>query len=67
MISVWCEQSDDDDDDDDDNEFFFVVWLTDERRLALFPAETIVRDSHHRKSPTRRKQGLNLRRTRVQV
>ena len=23
----------------------FVVWLTDERRLALFPAGTIVRDS----------------------
>ena len=26
---------------DDDDEFFFVVWLTDERRLALFPTETI--------------------------
>ena len=32
----------------------FVVWLTDERRLALFPAGTIVRDLHHRESPTRR-------------
>ena len=32
----------------------FVVWLTDERRLALFPAGTIVRDPHHRESPTRR-------------
>ena len=32
----------------------FVVWLTDEMRLALFPARTIVRDSHHRESPTRR-------------
>ena len=32
----------------------FVVCLTDERRVALFPAETIVRDSHHRKSPTSR-------------
>ena len=42
---------------------FFVVWLTDERRLALFPAGTIVRDPHHRESPTRREQGLNLRRT----
>ena len=41
----------------------FVVWLTDERRLALFPAGTIVRDPHHRESPTRREQGLNLRRT----
>ena len=28
----------------------FSVWLTDERRLALFPAETIVRDPHHRSS-----------------
>ena len=41
---------------------FFVVWLTDERRLALFPIGTIVRDPHHRESPTRREQGLNLRR-----
>ena len=32
------------DDDDDDDELFFVVWLTDKRRLALFPARTIVRD-----------------------
>ena len=40
----------------------FVVWLTDERRLALFPAATIVRDPHHFKSPTRREQDLNLRR-----
>ena len=31
---------------------FFVVWLTDERRLALFPVRNIVRDSHHRKSLT---------------
>ena len=29
---------DDDDDDDDDDELFFLVWLTGERRLALFPA-----------------------------
>ena len=41
----------------------FVLWLTDERRLALFPAGTIVRDPHHRESPTRREQDLNLRRT----
>ena len=41
----------------------FVVWLTNERRLALFPAGTIVRDSHHRESPTSRMQGLNLYRT----
>ena len=43
--------------------FIFVVWLTDERYLALFPAGTIVRDPHHRESPTRHAQGLNLRRT----
>ena len=30
----------------------FVVWLTDERRIALFPAETIVRDPHNRESST---------------
>ena len=30
----------------------FVVWLTDGRRLALFPAGIIVRDPHHRESPT---------------
>ena len=40
----------------------FVVWLTDERRLRLIPARTIVRDSDHRKSPTPREQGLTLRR-----
>ena len=32
----------------------FVAWLTDERRLALFPAGTIVKDPHHRESLTRR-------------
>ena len=32
----------------------FVVWLTDEMCLALFSVETIVRDPHHRKSPTLR-------------
>ena len=41
----------------------FVVWLTDEMCLALFPARTIVRDPHHRESPTRREQVLNLHRT----
>ena len=45
----------------------FVVWLTDERCLALFPAGTIVRDPHHRESPTRCKQDLKLCRTWVQV
>ena len=47
--------------------FVFVVWLTNERRLALFLARTIVRDPHHRESPTRREQDLNLRRTRIQA
>ena len=28
----------------------FVVWLTDERCLALLPAGTIVRDPHHLQS-----------------
>ena len=41
----------------------FMVWLTDERSLVLFPGETIARDPHHRESPTRREQGLNLCRT----
>ena len=42
--------------DDDDDEFFYV-WLTDERRLTLFP--------HHREStsPARSEQDLKLRRT----
>ena len=38
----------------------FVVWLTDKRRLALFPAGTTVRDPHHHESPTHLEQGLNL-------
>ena len=41
----------------------FVVSLTDEKRLALFPAGTIVRDPQHRESTTRREQDSNLRRT----
>ena len=41
----------------------FLVWLTDERHLALIATTTIGRDPHHHKSPTRRQQGLNLRRT----
>ena len=44
----------------------FVVWLTDEKRLALFPSGTIARDPHYRESPTCRQQDLNLRRTWVQ-
>ena len=34
----------------------FVVWLTDERRLVLFPAGTIVRDPRYRESLTHREQ-----------
>ena len=38
--------------DDDDVCWWivFVVWLTNERRLVLFPAGTIIRDPHHRES-----------------
>ena len=39
-----------------------MVCLTEERRLALFPAGTIVRDPHHCESPKCREQDLNLRR-----
>ena len=51
---------DDDDDDDDDDDNCSVVWFTDERRVALFPAGIIVRDPHHCESPTRREQDMNL-------
>ena len=37
-----------------------MVWLTEERRLVLTAAGTIVRDPKH-ESPIRRKQDLNLR------
>ena len=30
-----------------------MVWLTNEKRLALFPARAIARYPHHRKSPIR--------------
>ena len=45
----------------------FAEWLTDERRFALFPEGTLFRDPHHRKSPTRHEQGLNLRKTWIQA
>ena len=45
----------------------FVVWLTDKRRLALFPSGIIVRDPHHLESLTRRERDLNLCRTSVQA
>ena len=38
--------------------------MVDRRKaVSLISAGTIVRDPHHRESPTRREQGLNLRRT----
>ena len=37
----------------------FAEWLTYKSCLAFFPARTIVRDSHHCKSLTRREQDLN--------
>ena len=41
----------------------FVVWLIDERHLALFLAGTIVRDPHYNEFPTRREHDLNMCRT----
>ena len=58
---------DDDDDDEEEEELFFVVWLTNERRLALFPTGNIVRDPHHLETLTCREQDLNLRRTWIQA
>ena len=37
-----------------------VVWLTEERRLTLFPAWIIVKDPYYRESPARHEQYLNL-------
>ena len=37
-----------------------MSWLTNQRRLALSPAETTVRVSIHRESPARYEQDLNL-------
>ena len=31
----------------------FIAWLIEERRLALFPAGSIVRDPHHREDRPR--------------
>ena len=41
---------------------YFCGMVDQRSRLVLFPAGTIVRDLHHRESPTRREQGLNMRR-----
>ena len=51
-LSLILDDDGDDDDDDDDDEDEFFLW-----------AGTIVRDSHHRESPTCHEQRLNLRRT----
>ena len=61
--------NDDDDDDDDDELFLWHGWPTKGLYmcLALFPAGTIVRDPHHRKSLTCHKHDLNLCRTWVQA
>ena len=45
----------------------YLLFLTDKRRLVLFPVRTIVRDPHHRKSPERCEQDLNMRKTLVQT
>ena len=49
------------------NWIVFVVRLTNQMCLALYPTGNIFRDPHHRESPTRRKQGSNLRRNWVQA
>ena len=63
----YLKQSNDDDDDDDDNndndddDYELLLWHGwQTKRVVLFPAGTIVRDSHHRESQTRRKQDLSL-------
>ena len=38
----------------------FSVWLTDERRLTLFPSRTIVRDPHHHEHLTHRELGYEM-------
>ena len=45
----------------------FAVWLTNKRRLSLFPAGTIVRYPHHCESPIRREKDLSLRRTELKL
>ena len=53
-------------DDDDDELFLRYGWPT-KGVYLFFSAGTIVKDPQHRKSPTRREQGLNLPRTWVQA
>ena len=44
-----------------------MEWVTDERCQALFLGGTIVGGCHHPKRLARREQGVNLRRTSVQI
>ena len=53
------DDDDDDDDDHDDDEELFLWYVF----IALLPAGIIVRNPHHRESPTRLEQHLSLRRT----
>ena len=52
---------------DDDDNVLFLECLTDKSRLALFPAGTIVRDSHKRKPLTRGEKDWNLCRKWIQT
>ena len=45
----------------------FLVWLTNKRCIALFPAGTTVRDPQHHESPTCHEQDLNMRKTWIQT
>ena len=46
---------------------FFIGRLTNDGRLMLSLAGTIVRDPHHHESPARREQDFNLHKTWVQA
>ena len=62
--SLHDDDDDDDDDDDGDGELFYG--MVDQRKafnLISSQRLTIMRDSHHRKSPTRLEHDLSLRRT----
>ena len=49
-----------------DLQIIIVEWLTYEKHLALYPAGTIVRDSHYGRYLTPHKQDLKLRRSSIQ-
>ena len=56
---------DDDDDDDDDGDGEFYGMFDQRKTFNLISSQrlTIMKDSHHRKSPTRLEHDLSLRRT----